>query len=94
MDSATIINIINEFAVRPDFARRAIAQHKKWIEQQLGASLSEVVILESDLNLAQIGVELLLAIPPARCSKSSIARRLRPFVFTPAAFPPRQEVSA
>lgn len=88
--------IVNEFAVRPDLVRRAIAQHQTWIEQQLGASLSDAVILESDLELAQIGVELLLAIPPARRPTSSTARRLRPFVLsatTPPNFPPFCEIT-
>ena len=44
--------IVNEFAVRPDLVRRAIAQHKSWIEQQLGVSLSEAVILEPDFDPA------------------------------------------
>ena len=43
--------IVNEFAVRPDLLRRAIAQHKTWIEEQLEVSLSDAVILESDLDL-------------------------------------------
>jgi hypothetical protein len=46
--------IINEFAVRPDLLRRAVAQHRIWIEQQLGLSLSEAVILESDLDIATL----------------------------------------
>ena len=29
-------SIVNEFAVRPDLLRRAVAQHRSWIEQQLG----------------------------------------------------------
>src|ERR1035437_7819884 len=62
--------IVNEFAVRPDLVRRAIAQHRTWIEGQLGVSLSDVVILESGLDIAQIGVELLLAVPPARRPRS------------------------
>ena len=80
--------IVNEFAVRPELVRRAIAQHKTWIEQQLGVSLSEAVILETDLDLAQIGIELLLSIPQARHPTSSVARRLRPFVLN-ATTPPR-----
>jgi hypothetical protein len=80
-------SIVNEFAVRPDLLRRAIAQHKTWIEQQLGISLSEAVILETDLDITQIGIELILAIPPARQPTSSTARRLRPFVLT-ATTPP------
>ena len=88
--------IVNEFAVRPNLVRRAIAQHQTWIEQQLGVSLSDVVILESDLDIAQIGVELLLAIPPARRPTSFTARRLRPFVLsatTPPNFPPFCEIT-
>ena len=60
IDATSII--INEFAVRPDLLRRAVAQHQSWTEQQLGVSLSDVVILETELDIAQIGIELLLAI--------------------------------
>ncbi len=89
-------SIVNEFAVRPDLVRRAIAQHQTWIEQQLGVSLCDVVILETDLDLTQIGIELLLAIPPVRRPTSSVAKRLRPFVLsatTPPEFPPFCEIT-
>jgi hypothetical protein len=88
--------IVNEFAVRPDLLRRAVAQHRSWIEQQLGVSLSDVVILETELDVAQIGIELLLAIPAAQRPISSTARRLRPFVLsanTPPDFPPFCEIT-
>jgi hypothetical protein len=88
--------IVNEFAVRPDLLRRAVAQHRTWIEQQLGVSLSDVVLLETDLDVAQIGIELFLDLPPARRSMSSVARRLRPFVLsatTPPEFPPFCEIT-
>src|ERR1035438_8981181 len=88
--------IVNEFAVRPDLLRRAVAQHRSWIEQQLGVSLSDVVIFETELDIAQIGIELLLAIPPAQRPTSSTARRLRPFVLsatTPPDFPPFCEIT-
>ena len=80
-------SIVNEFAVRPDLLRRAVAQHKTWIEQQLGVSLCDVVILETDLDLTQIGIELILAIPPVQRPISSTATRLRPSVLS-AATPP------
>jgi DNA polymerase III delta prime subunit len=80
-------SIVNEFAVRPDLLRRAVAQHRSWIEQQLGVSLSEAVILETDLDLTQIGIELILAIPPVQRPISSTATRLRPSVLS-AATPP------
>jgi hypothetical protein len=70
--------------------RRAVAQHKSWIEQQLGVSLSDAVILETDLDLAQIGVELFIPVPPDRHQTLSVAKRLRPFVLsasTPPEFP-------
>ena len=88
--------LINEYAARPELLRQAVAQHQTWIEQQLGVSLSDVIILDSDLDLSQIGVELLLAIPPARRSTTSIAKRLRPFVLSatiPPEFPPFCEFS-
>ena len=80
-------SIVNEFAVRPDLLRRAVAQHRSWIEQQLGVSLSEAVILETDLDITQIGIELILAIPPVQRPISSTASRLRPSVLS-AATPP------
>jgi DNA polymerase III delta prime subunit len=80
-------SIVNEFAVRPDLLRRAVAQHRSWIEQQLGVSLSEAVILETDLDLTQIGIELILAIPPVQRPISFTATRLRPSVLS-AATPP------
>ena len=80
-------SIVNEFAVRPDLLRRAVAQHRSWIEQQLGVSLSEAVILETDLDITQIGIELILAIPPVQRPISSTATRLRPSVLS-AATPP------
>jgi hypothetical protein len=87
--------IVNEFAVRPDLVRRAIAQHKAWIEQQLGVPLSDAVILESDLDVAQIGIELFLSTAQTRRPTSPVARRLRPFVLsanTPPEFPPFCEI--
>jgi hypothetical protein len=65
MESSMTDIVINEFAVRPELLRQAVAQHRSWIEQQLGASLPEAVILETDLDIAQIGIELLLPVPPA-----------------------------
>ena len=94
IDATSII--INEFAVRPDLLRRAVAQHRSWIEQQLGVSLSDVVILETELDIAQIGIELLLAIPAAQRPTSSTARWLRPFVLsatTPPDYPPFCEIT-
>ena len=88
--------LINEFAVRPDLLRRAMAQHRSWIEQQLGVSLSDVVILETELDITQIGVELFLAVPAAQRPTSSTARRLRQFVLsatTPPDFPPFCEIT-
>jgi hypothetical protein len=88
--------IVNEFAVRPELLRRAIARHRSWTEQQLGVSMSETVILETDLDLAQIGIELFLSMPQPRRPTSSIARRLRRFVLsatTPPEFPPFCEIT-
>jgi hypothetical protein len=88
--------IVNEFAVRPDLVRRAIAQHRTWIEQQLGVPLSGVVILETDVDIAQIGIELFLPISPAQRPRSSAVKRLRPFVITattPPEFPLFCEIS-
>jgi hypothetical protein len=79
--------LVNEYAARPELLRQAVAQHKTWIEQQLGVSLSDAVILETDLDLAQIGVELLLAVPPAQRAASSTAKRLRPYVLSATTAP-------
>lgn len=75
---------------------RTLSEHLSWIEQQLRVSLSDVVILETELDVAQIGIELFLAIPPAEHPTSSTVKRLRPFVLsatTPPVFPPFCEIS-
>ena len=93
-DATTIL--VNEYAARPELLRQAVARHKTWIEQQLGVSLSDVIILDSDLDLSQVGIKMLLGIAPPRRSTSSVPRRLRPFVVnaaTPPEFPPFCEFS-
>jgi hypothetical protein len=52
MGRSTTSILVNEFAARPDMLRRAVVQHKSWIDQQLGVSLSEAVILEPDFDPA------------------------------------------
>jgi hypothetical protein len=52
---------IHEFATRPALLRRALEFHQDWIERTLGVALADVVIFQVDLNLAQIGVEKILA---------------------------------
>jgi ATPase family associated with various cellular activities (AAA) len=85
----------HEFATRPALLRKALAFHQDWIETTLGVALADVVIFQIDLNLAQIGVEKIIA-----CSSlheaSRAVRRLRPLVVsadTPRGFPPLVELS-
>jgi hypothetical protein len=87
---------MHEFATRPTVMRKALEFHQEWIETTLGVALADVVIFQVDLNLAQIGVEKILA-----CSKwpeaSRAARRLRPLVASadiPQGFPPLVELSS
>jgi hypothetical protein len=58
--------------------------------------MPEIVMLESDLDIAQIGVELLLAIPRDQPLASQLTRGLRPLVLSanmPPDFPPLCEIS-
>lgn len=79
--------IVNEYSTRSDLLRSAITQHKTWIEQQLGVSLADVIIVESDLDIAQIGIELFLGATPTSRPTSPLAKRLRPLVLS-ASTPP------
>jgi hypothetical protein len=95
MRNSTTEIVINEFAVRSDLLRRTLDRHRTWIEKELGVSLADAVILETDPDIAQIGNELILAIPSVQRTPSSISRRLRPFVLdatTPPDFPPLCEI--
>jgi hypothetical protein len=91
MDRRATDFAITEFAVRPDLLRRAVAKHQAWIEGQLGAPLSEAVVLQSDLDLAQLGVELVLGMRQSSPIPCSPMKRLRPFVLS-ATVPPESPV--
>jgi hypothetical protein len=49
-----------EFAARPALTRRAIDQHRGWIEESLGVPLAEAVILKCDISLANAAIPHLL----------------------------------
>lgn len=78
---------LTEFAVRPNLLRRAVAKHQGWIEEQLGAPLSEMAIIETDLEIAQLGVGLVLSVSQDSASISSLVKRLSPLVVS-ATVPP------
>jgi ATPase family associated with various cellular activities (AAA) len=85
----------HEFATRPALLRKALEFHQAWIETTLGVAFADVVIFQIDHNLAQIGVEKILACSD-RPDASRAVRRLRPLVASadiPQGFPPLVELS-
>lgn len=48
---------LHNFATRPTLIRGAVDAWRPWIEAKIGVCLSEAVIIETSLNLAQIGVK-------------------------------------
>jgi hypothetical protein len=94
-DGSSIDARTHEFATRPALLRKALEFHHDWIETTLGVALADVVIFQVDLNLAQIGVEKILACS-SRPDASRAVRRLRPLVASadiPHGFPPLVELS-
>ena len=94
-DGASINVRTHEFATRPALLRKALEFHQDWIETTLGVAIADVVIFQIDLNLAQIGVEKILACSSLR-EASRAVRRLRPLVVSadiPQGFPPLVELS-
>jgi hypothetical protein len=86
---------MHEFATRPTVLRKALEFHQDWIETSLGVALADVVIFQVDLNLAQIGVEKILACSN-RPDASRAVRRLQPLVVSadiPHGFAPLVELS-
>ena len=80
-----------QFATRPAILRSAIDTRRNWIEIQLGAPLSECVIIEVATNLAQVALDKVLCCAVPRESTPRIIRRMRPFVThaqIPAKCPP------
>jgi hypothetical protein len=96
LSDGSSINIrTHEFATRPALLRKALEFHQDWIETTLGVAIADVVIFQIDLNLAQIGVERILACS-SRPDASRAVRRLRPLVASadiPQGFPPLVELS-
>jgi hypothetical protein len=94
-DGSTIDVRTHEFATRPALLRKALEFHQNWIETILGVAIADVVIFQTDLNLAQIGVEKFLACSN-RPDASRAVRRLRPLVVSadiPQGFPPLVELN-
>jgi hypothetical protein len=94
-DRSSINARTHEFATRPALLRKALEFHQDWIETTLGVALADAVIFQVDLNLAQIGVEKILACS-GRPDASRAVKRLRPLVASadiPEGFPPLVELS-
>lgn len=70
----------HQFATRHFMIRQALANHRQWIEEQLGVPLSEAVVFEGLTNLSQIGVDKLLSMSDLRSSGKPEQRRLRTLV--------------
>lgn len=49
-----------EFATRCVVIRRVLERHRLWIEQKIGAPLSDAVVLEGVRNFAHAGIGKLL----------------------------------
>jgi ATPase family associated with various cellular activities (AAA) len=87
---------VHEFATKPILLRRALETHQAWIETTLGTSFSDVVILETHLELTQIGAERILACSNRHGESFEAASRLNPLLrsaTTPEGFPPLMELS-
>jgi hypothetical protein len=94
-DRSSMNTRVHEFATRPALLRKLLVLHQDWIETTLGVALADAVIFQVDLNLAQIGVEKILACS-SRPDASRTVRRLRPLVASadiPPGFPPLVELS-
>jgi hypothetical protein len=70
----------HDYATRPALLRRAIDVQRKWIEEKLGIPVSDTVIFETKLNLAQIGLEKILGCAQPHSRTPREIRRLRPLV--------------
>lgn len=82
---------LHNYATRPALLRNAIDAQREWIEAKIGVPLSDAVIVETGLNLAQIGVEKVLGLEPESTSTPRSIRRLRMLVATaetPVDLPP------
>lgn len=81
----------HEFATRSSLVRRAIAAHRTWIEEKLGVSMSDTVIVDGLPNLSQVGVQKYLGISDLRRTGNRESRRLRPLIAqaeVPPQYPP------
>jgi hypothetical protein len=86
---------VHEFMPSPGLRRRPLELHQSWIEATLGVALSEAIILEADLDLAQIAIERILACPSRPDSTNRAARSLSPLLASadiPPGFPPLLEL--
>ncbi len=72
----------HDYATRPALLRRAIDAQQSWIEEKLGVSVSDTVIFETRLNLAQIGLEKILGCAQGHSRTPREIRRLKPLVKT------------
>ncbi len=82
---------VQEFATRSRTIRKAITAHQRWIEEKLGISLAEAVIVDGLPNLSQVGVHKCLGIPHRRRAGQRPITRLVPLVAkaeAPPDFPP------
>src|SRR5580658_1206678 len=73
-------SLLHDFATRPAILRQAIESHRAWIESTLAAPLSDSVIIETELDFSQLGVEKVLGVQQDGGAASKSVRRLRTFV--------------
>ncbi len=66
--------LTHEFAAPPALIRRAIDQHRGWIEESLGVLLAQAVILKCDISLVDAAIPQLLGNINFRCSNENATR--------------------
>jgi len=85
----------HQFATRYTLIRQALANHRTWIEAQLGISLEEAIVFDGLTNLSQIGVDKLLAVSDRKSKCGPEHRRLLTLVAQaniPPEYPPIVDV--
>jgi hypothetical protein len=70
--------LLHEFLPSPVLLRKTLESHQSWMEAKLGVALADAVILEVDIDLAQIGVEKILGCSTRADATSRAARSLIP----------------
>ena len=85
----------SDLPTKASAVRRALEFHKLWIERQLGVTLADAVVMETDADLSQIGAERVLGCDDQESLPTKTLRRLRTLVAAaevPPGIPPLLEI--